>query len=156
MTDATAPIRTWSPQPGRKPLPPPPRSRHRLAVEEVLRAIGRAGALSAAELAERTGHPPAAVRSALNGLVQRGHVRNVNPHQLPARYCWNARTARATSAARAEPARLFPRELYDGKELRPYEGRPGAMRAFELPSLVNGVPVPRPRPALITARGDQR
>ena len=27
---------------------------------------------------------------------------------------------------------------YDGAELRPYNGRPGAMDAFDKPSLVNG------------------
>lgn len=27
---------------------------------------------------------------------------------------------------------------YDGRELRPYEGRPSAMDAFKLPSLMNG------------------
>lgn len=35
------------------------------------------------------------------------------------------------------------RTLYDGAELRPYEGRPGAMRAFALPSLIGGRRVAR-------------
>ena len=38
---------------------------------------------------------------------------------------------------------------YDGAELRPYEGRPGAMDAFELPSVVNGERVPRTAPRLL-------
>lgn len=29
--------------------------------------------------------------------------------------------------------------VYDGAELRPYEGRPGAMDAFSKPSLISGV-----------------
>ena len=37
---------------------------------------------------------------------------------------------------------------YLGPELRPYEGRPGAMDAYDLPSLVNGVRVPRKTPIL--------
>lgn len=35
------------------------------------------------------------------------------------------------------------RDVYDGSELRPYEGRPGAMRAFALPSLIGGRRVAR-------------
>ena len=29
-------------------------------------------------------------------------------------------------------------DAYDGAELRPYQGRPGAMDAFSKPSLING------------------
>lgn len=35
---------------------------------------------------------------------------------------------------------------YEGKELRPFEGRQGAMDAFDKPSLENGVEVKRKRP----------
>lgn len=35
---------------------------------------------------------------------------------------------------------------YDGRELQPYQGRPGAMDAFALPSIVNGVRTPRTLP----------
>lgn len=34
------------------------------------------------------------------------------------------------------------RKPYDGKELRPYEGRPGSMDAYALPSVVDGKDVP--------------
>lgn len=34
-------------------------------------------------------------------------------------------------------------KFYDGAELRPFEGRPGAMRAYSLPSVVQGKPVER-------------
>ena len=37
------------------------------------------------------------------------------------------------------------REPYDGAELRPFEGRPGAMDAYRLPSLFNGRRVERAR-----------
>jgi hypothetical protein len=40
----------------------------------------------------------------------------------------------------------YPGSVYDGAELRPFTGRQGAMRAFELPSLVNGRVVPRAKP----------
>lgn len=47
-------------------------------------------------------------------------------------------------AARVRPDQVGPvpisnataRGVYDGAELRPYAGRPGAMRAFDLPSRV--------------------
>ena len=35
---------------------------------------------------------------------------------------------------------------YNGAELRPYEGRPGAIDAYQLPSVVNGVRTPRALP----------
>ena len=35
---------------------------------------------------------------------------------------------------------------YNGAELRPYEGRPGAMDAYQLPSVINGVRIPRALP----------
>jgi hypothetical protein len=38
--------------------------------------------------------------------------------------------------------RHVPRDSYDGRELKPFEGRPGAMLAFSLPSLRDGVLVP--------------
>ena len=37
---------------------------------------------------------------------------------------------------------------YLAPELRPYDGRPGAMDAFDLPSLVDGRRVPRKTPIL--------
>lgn len=38
---------------------------------------------------------------------------------------------------------------YNGAELRPFEGRPGAMDAFALPSLQAGKRVERKKPGLI-------
>jgi hypothetical protein len=38
----------------------------------------------------------------------------------------------------AQPRDAFRKDHYDGRELRPYTGRPGAMRAFDLPSIQNG------------------
>jgi hypothetical protein len=35
---------------------------------------------------------------------------------------------------------------YSGAELRPYEGRPGATDAYQLPSVINGVRTPRALP----------
>ena len=40
---------------------------------------------------------------------------------------------------------------YSGAELKAFDGRPGAMDAFDKPSLVAGTQVERTRPALICA-----
>lgn len=37
-------------------------------------------------------------------------------------------------------------QKYNGQELKPYNGRPGSMDAFKLPSLQNGKPQPRKAP----------
>lgn len=139
---------------GRTQLPPPPRSGQRRAVEAALRGTTPSTAVSVAQLAERTGYTVIQIRSALNALVQIGFALNVCPHQLPALYCLGHRgRARSASGAPA-PIRTIPEDRYDGKELRPYTGRPGAMRAFELPSLVDGRRVERARPTLISAPGE--
>lgn len=56
--------------------------------------------------------------------------------------------------SKAKPTIAQPRRLpdtrtqqhYTGTELAPYTGRPGAMRAYALPSLVAGVATPRKAP----------
>lgn len=42
------------------------------------------------------------------------------------------------ATARLVSNELMERPLYDGKELRPFEGRVGAMDAYKLPSLRGG------------------
>lgn len=46
---------------------------------------------------------------------------------------------------------LFEQSTYSGEELKPFEGRPGAMDAYQLPSLYRGKriePTP-PKPMLV-------
>jgi hypothetical protein len=43
------------------------------------------------------------------------------------------------------------REYYKAEELKPFEGRPGAMDAFKLPSVMNGVAHPRLAPRIMSA-----
>lgn len=67
--------------------------------------------------------------------------------------------ASAAAAAAAAPAPIVCQVAaqrdrstdgqYDGRELQPYTGRPGAMRAFHLPSLQNGTPVERRAPIIM-------
>ena len=42
-------------------------------------------------------------------------------------------------------------QKYEAKELKPYDGRPGAMDAFKLPSVMNGVAIPRVAPRIMSA-----
>jgi hypothetical protein len=47
---------------------------------------------------------------------------------------------------------LGKRGDYDGAELKPFEGRAGAMDAFLLPSMANGIATPRKAPILNSGR----
>jgi hypothetical protein len=40
-------------------------------------------------------------------------------------------------------------EKYNGQELRPFDSRPGAMDAYHLPSVINGVRTPRALPICV-------
>lgn len=42
-------------------------------------------------------------------------------------------------------------QKYVPNELKPFDGRPGAMDAFKLPSLMNGVATPRVAPKIMSA-----
>ena len=48
--------------------------------------------------------------------------------------------------AAASAAPLKRADDYTGAELKPYTGRPGAMDAYLLPSVINGVRIPRALP----------
>lgn len=51
-------------------------------------------------------------------------------------------------ATRGEVRTYFSdRQTYTGAELAPFDGRPGSMDAFDLPSVVNGERIPHRRPA---------
>ena len=41
----------------------------------------------------------------------------------------------------AKPVSVYKKESYEGKELKTYEGRPNAMDAFNLPSLIGNTRV---------------
>ena len=52
----------------------------------------------------------------------------------------NKKTSTVARIPMAKPYGYQPflRGTYDGQELKPFDGRPGAMDAHRLPSLVNG------------------
>ena len=55
------------------------------------------------------------------------------------------------------PRRVEFGSTYTGAEMRPFDGRQGAMRAFTLPSLQNGQSVERVRPQLFgTSKPERR
>jgi ribosomal protein S25 len=120
------------------------RSLERKAVEALMRATGQIAPLTAVEVAARCEIAPALARGVLNHLAEIGLIENVTPHTLPAHYAMRIRVAAPPPAAAWRDG-----DDYDGRELRPYVGRPGAMRAFELPSLVDGTRTPRRPPILI-------
>ena len=45
---------------------------------------------------------------------------------------------RGTHEALPPSSDMFKRPVYEGTELRDYDGRPGAMNAYYLPSIING------------------
>jgi hypothetical protein len=107
-----------------------------------LGVYGRQG-LTPARLAGLTGLEVALVRKTLQNMRHAGEAVNIGTPQQPR---W--RSPEVEDASRSSP-RLAPLDKgnhYIGAELRPFAGRPGAMDAFNLPSLVNGERVPARRP----------
>ena len=105
----------------------------RIAIERVLAKAEMP--LSRAEICERSGRTADEVRCALSAMVTNGDC-YTDGRRHPARY-----TAEPQTAPRAFNYQTAP--LYVPHELRPFEGRPGAMDAHRLPSLINGVRVTR-------------
>lgn len=127
------------------------KSPSRIAVEQALIEHSNKGGLSIPRLAEIVGVDVTTVRRALTGLRDTGQLVNLGTQGKPA-YAISSVLPKATAA----PNRYVPRGSYDGAELRPYEGRPGAMTAYHLPSLRDGVRVPYNgiRPMLVGALKD--
>ena len=113
----------------------------RKAVEIVLHGarVGE-GALTPQRISSLSGVELAATRTIIKSLMTAQLVVNAGTPQQP-KYRW-----RSESQSNESYARDWGR--YDGAELRPYTGRPGAMDAFNLPSSVNGKHV---KPKRITA-----
>lgn len=110
------------------------KSAARLAIERALKQANRP--LTMPEIIARAGLTDTRARiraeNYLRAMVHEGTARRLSG-SIPT---WSA-SGRAVSAA--EPAAGTQRAShgrYDGAELRPYEGRPGAMDAFALPSRV--------------------
>ena len=113
----------------------------RKAVEAVLHGarVGE-GSLTPWRIASLAGVELKSARSIIQSLLTAKQIVNTGTPQQPK---YRMRGEAATNAAHH---RDWGR--YDGAELRPYTGRPGAMDAFNLPSSVNGKHV---QPKRITA-----
>lgn len=121
-------------------------SRARLTVEKTLEAAQEP--LSPVAIANRT-EPPVdlpQVRRILQALRVDGYIVNVGTANAP-RY--RHRNAGKTPSTRSSEPRTSGR--YDGSELKPFSGRPGAMDAFACPSLSGGklTPYRGPRPQCV-------
>lgn len=116
------------------------KTQDRKAVEAVLNnAAAMGAALTPHQIASLSNVELSAARAIIKTLVTAKLAINIGTAQQP-RY--RRRSEAATNAA-------YHRDWgrYDGAELRPYTGRPGAMDAFRLPSLVQGQSVPARRPS---------
>lgn len=118
----------------------------RLKVERELgrvRANGTPG-ISPERLASTTGVPLKSVRRILQTLRMQHAAVNTGTTMAP---LW--RPSRPGDHVRTQAELPINNSTVSGDyipvELRPFDGRPGAMDAFSLPSVVNGKPVPARR-----------
>lgn len=116
------------------------KTQDRKAVEAVLHGarVGE-GSLTPQRIASLSGVELSAVRVIIKSMLTARQIVNAGTAQQPK---YRMRGEAATNAA-------YHRDWgwHDGAELRPYTGRPGAMDAFNLPSLVQGQQVPARRPS---------
>lgn len=121
-------------------------SRERVKIEGWMQSATRAHSI--VDMAEATGIPKSKIRTLMNAMVQEGKSINTNPgHGKTAHYILATKKHLVSSArhktgrGQAEPrvTNCSTSGDYDGRELRPFEGRPGAMDAFALPSRGMGV-----------------
>lgn len=138
------------------------KSRDRMAVEQVLRAATPQHPVSIALVAVRCALGVPEARYHVHNTVGTGSAHNTNIGKVPALYAWGPGPIPVTAVAptqsvppAAHSSHADPRD-YDGAELRPFTGRPGAMTAFALPSLIDGERVPRRAPMLIGGNAKER
>ena len=123
---------------------PPPLNR---AQFDMLRQVAQLGIGNASTLgAQRVSHRrllhSLAARGLLNAITVQTAARGDTHYRISAagrRELLHAPRAHgAIVPSGTAPAPIRHPGTYDGAELRPYQGRPGAMDAFALPSLING------------------
>lgn len=116
------------------------KTQDRRAIEIVLHGarVGE-GALTPQRIASLAGVELKSARSIIQSLMTAKQIVNTGTPQQP-KYRWR-------SEAQSNESYVRDWGRYDGAELRAYTGRPSAMDAFSLPSLVNGKHVQPKRPA---------
>lgn len=130
-----------------------PKSEDRKLVEAVLASA--AAALRPEQVAALCGIELREARKHLAKLCNENLAHNVAPgHRGAARYLKGR--APLGDAPQQRPVSRHANGHYDGRELQPFTGRPGAMDAFSLPSLQAGERVPRRAPRLIASNPEVR
>jgi hypothetical protein len=109
--------------------------------ERILSLIQQTSYLTAGEIAEHLSEDVQTVERQLSHLLVSGKVKQFN-RQYRINYEGKA----------AIPRRMPMQGVYNGNELKPYIGRPGAMDAFSLPSMSAGKRIPRSAPVGMLAK----
>jgi len=131
----------------------PSKGEARLAVEEALKTGTREHPIDAYEIAAITGLSVPLVRTHISNCCNSYLAHNVKPPGQPgAAYVWGRRPDPHKPNVAQPRQSTFKDGDYDGRELRPFTGRAGAMDAYGLPS--DGRP--RVRPIIISAGPEQR
>lgn len=131
------------------------RSDARRAVEAMLKSTP--AGLGIAQVAEACGIEMDQARRLLANIAAAGDAHNAHAGMRGAALYVFGPAPRAVAATPEQRTTSWSNAGdYDARELQPYTGRPGAMRAFELPSLVNGERLPRTAPAIMGARPEVR
>lgn len=135
---------------------PYPKSATRVIMERVF-AESRGAWLTIEEAASRAGFGVGEARQAI-GKLRGDNLIHSDGHRPP-RYRAGASAAMLLAQERARAAQdagpMRSTGTYEGRELQPFTGRPGAMDAFRLPTLENGRRVPRKAPALISSKSQE-
>jgi hypothetical protein len=127
-----------------KGIPP---SDERIVVENALKAA--IGPLSARELVEITGLSIWIVRTHLANGIRKLRVQNIyEGNGKKGAYVWGAEEP---EAPRVTGERFVPVGSYNGAELKPFTGRAGAMKAYEIGSIENGQQIARRAPLIMGA-----
>ncbi len=122
-----------------------------IQLNEQLHGVGlsvRAAALAAGVDVDTT-------RTAIHNMMHVGKLKRLDDHSSPRCVVYGA-TAHAAATATQGDGPDHPRNMrntahYTGAELRPYTGRPGALDAYKLPSLIDGQRVDRRPPTIMSA-----
>lgn len=109
------------------------KSQTRIVVEQILEENTKRGGINPVRIAEIMGIAVSSVRAAINPLRDTGAITNVGTQSKPMYVM-----SRVAQTKQRVAVKYVPSGCYDGAELRPFDGRPGAMDAYSLPSLRDG------------------
>jgi hypothetical protein len=130
-----------------------PKGDARMAVEDALRTATRANPITPQQVAKLTGLPITTVRSHVANCANTHLAHNVHAAgQVGAAYAWGPKPEPRKAGNVALPRTGSMSGTYDGRDLRPFDARGGAMDAFDKSS--DGRP--RVKPMIIGGKPEQR